>query len=159
MWTAPNHPIMSNPLDILKTGFYKLLLPNRWGIKGYKRLVMTFEATVEKLSHVPYEERTDWKAKSAYLQMVAVAESARGQGLVGKLIEDGARLYEGCSLMLDGTEDMPRRVYQRSGFVQIAETLVAKGEGDEDGCVAKTSGKEVNKKGFLMYVMVRKGRE
>ncbi|ORY73417.1 hypothetical protein BCR35DRAFT_354104 [Leucosporidium creatinivorum] len=156
MWTGPQHRILDGPFDILKSGFYKLMAPWRWGVRGYVRLDLQFESTVNKLANAAFKKHDGGKHKardSLYLQMIAVHASARGRGLAGRLIEDGrAKVGEDVPVLLEATREKVAAVYKRSGFEVVGTELIAKGKVDEDGCTKQ--GKSRVAEGHPIIVMV-----
>lgn len=156
MWTGPQHRILDGPLVLIKSGFYKLMAPWRWGLQGYSRLDLQFEATVNKLATAAFKKQTGGKLKardSLYLQMIAVHALARGKGLAGQLIEDGrSQVGAEVPVLLEATREKVAAVYKRSGFEVVGTAMIAKGKVDEDGCTEQ--GKPKVDEGHPIIVMV-----
>ncbi|KAM0752015.1 hypothetical protein T439DRAFT_354896 [Meredithblackwellia eburnea MCA 4105] len=141
MWVPPGRVLPNNPSSWLRSGYLKL--PFRWGWHGFRVIVFEFEGTVEKLFKAAFRQRRKEKVGSseresirsaAYLQMLAVNEEQQGKGYGSILAKEGLELYGKKGLvLLDASEEGPKRLYERLGFSVVGETRVGVGQCDSSG--------------------------
>lgn len=107
-------------------------------MRGYSRLDLQFEYTVNKLADAAFKKNPGGKLKareSLHLQTIAVHASASGKGLAGQLLADGrSKVGADVPVLLEATREKVTAVYKRSRSEVVGTAMIAKGKVDEDGC-------------------------
>lgn len=153
LWLPPNKRLGALDIATLwRSGFIPLMVPWRYGVTGFHRIDVVYEANVKSmfaktLKAVPpngYREHD-----CGFVQMVAINPSHAGKGYAATLlkyqIDRHFQEYPDRPVVLDTTTTNAIKVYEKLGFRLLAETPVDTGT-DAGGFPLSPNADEATKK-------------
>ncbi|KIK50470.1 hypothetical protein GYMLUDRAFT_266152 [Collybiopsis luxurians FD-317 M1] len=153
IWRLPareRSKINKGLLDVVSTELLILPIIWGWGV-GFIKRAANLVSLINKGADGVYKERhmKESRDEQYYLGMVAVDPDFHGKGLMSLLFREAFDHAPSATFTLFANGVPARDRYTHWGFETWAETVIGKGECDENG-LANPSGK-----GFLLYFMVK----
>ncbi|KAK7885554.1 hypothetical protein LTR67_010347 [Exophiala xenobiotica] len=140
LWLPPFNRL--SDIDIItmwRSGMLGLIFPWHYGLKGFYRIMMVFEANVHSMfsKTLPDLPPKGFKEQEcAFVQMIASNPDYAGKGYASKLLkyqmDQHFAQHSDKPVILDTTTHQGIRAYERLGFKLLAETPVTT-DTDEKG--------------------------